>query len=172
MTVSYTTEAKLPLLDSGSGNAGAVFNGVLYEIDAMGGFVTLEEGEALSDYDLVYMAMDGKAYKAKADDLNKMPIIGIATTATDGTDRKIQVYGWIENVGWSWNIGHKLYLSADTAGGIVEAPPNYKQLIGYAKTATKMLILPDRTAGVDGSENPVVDDNGDIVTYDHEMVVY
>jgi hypothetical protein len=160
MALSYTTHQKFPLLDTGGNNWGAIINAALTAMDA-GREITLEAGENISQYDAVYVKSDGKIYKAKADSASTMPAIGICPYAiTSGNDGKIRVVGWIQNAGWAWTIGAKLYLSNSTAGGLTETAPALPQSVGVAITANTIIIDPQREA-----------ERGDIIAVNHEIIV-
>ncbi len=145
MTISYTDEMKLALLDSGSGNWGAVINGLLTLVDA-GYEVTLNAGADLSaaQYKVVYIDASNSMQLAKADADATMPAVGILpNNVAVGIDGKVRVSGWINNGGWTWTVGAKLYVSAGTAGALTETAPSPRaQCIAIAKTATKILIIP------------------------------
>ncbi len=140
---TFTSEAKYELPDAGSSNWSAVLNANFTSIDA-GREITLNAGETLAQYNAVYIKSDGKIWKAKADSQTTLPAIGILPEAiTSGVDGKIRTFGWITNAGWSWTPGQKLYVSSATAGAITATKPTaYPQVIGIAKTATKILIVP------------------------------
>jgi len=144
MTISYTDEQKFALLDTGGGNWGAVINGALTAMDA-GREITIEAGENIAQYDAVYIKpVDGKIYKAKADSFSTMSAIGIASNAiTSGNQGKVRTLGWINNAGWSFTAGDIIYLDAATAGAVTATAPDKSQIIGTAKTTTKILIIPE-----------------------------
>lgn len=99
-------------------------------------------GEALSQYDAVYLKSDGKFWKAQADG-TKQPCLGIAIEAAsaDATVR-IQRIGDITNAGWSWStVGGKVYLDASTAGDLTEtAPSENAQVVGIVLSATELWL--------------------------------
>ena len=155
MTISYTEEAKYPLLDDGGRNWGSVINGVLEDLDA-GREVTLNAGETLKKHDLVCMkSTDGKMYKADCDDLTLSPPIGFVTTDTaSGTDGKVRGFGWIDfEASWavadslSYAHGQLIYCDS-TAGRISSNRPKNAIVIGKVKEdtdasfITKMFINP------------------------------
>ena len=140
---TFSEEQKFELPDSGSSNWDAVLNAIFTSIDS-GREVTLNAGQVLAQYDAVYIKSDGKIWKAKADSLTTLPAIGLIPTAiASGVDGKVRTLGWITNVAWSWTPGQKLYVSDATAGAITSTKPSVNpQIIGIAKTATKILIIP------------------------------
>ena len=98
-------------------------------------------GEAVAQYDALYLESDGKVYQAQADG-SQQPCIGLAVAAADtDEDVRIQREGAITNAGWSWTIGGAVYLSASTPGGLTQTPtaPD-RQYVGYALTATTLVI--------------------------------
>ncbi len=157
MAISYTEEMKLALLDSGSGNWGAVQNGLMTSIDA-GYEITLTADEDLSagQYKVIYIDSSDKMKLAKADADATMPAIGLLPNNVDNAvEGKVRVSGWIENGGWAWTPGALLYLSASTAGALTETKPTKAQVIGVAKTATKILIIPNLRMSI--TETRIID---------------
>lgn len=141
MAISYTEEAKFAKLDSGSGNWGAVINGVYTQVDA-GYELTLIAGETLAKHEAVYLkASDGKIYKADSDDLTKMPAIGITPAAIiNGQEGKVRTLGWIDyddtgRTALAATRGDIIYVSGTTGELTVTRPAN-AQIFGYAKTTT------------------------------------
>lgn len=88
---------------------------------------------------------DGKFYKALAN-ITRQPSWGLAVEAgsADGQIR-IQRIGPITNAGWSWTPGKYIYLSDITPGALTQTPPadgREIQIMGFAETATKVLLNP------------------------------
>lgn len=165
MAISYTDEQKFPILDTGGSNWGAVVNSALTDMDA-GREVTLTANEALSQYEVVCFDLDGGMVKAKADVPTTMPAIGILPNdVSDAAEGKVRTFGWINNAGWSWTIGLPVYLSAITAGALTQTKPARPQVIGIAKTATKILIIPRLPELVPICNNDRVICNNDQVVY-------
>ncbi len=99
-------------------------------------------GETVAAYQALYLAADGKWYKAQADG-TKQPAQGLAVESGDADD-EIRIYrlGEAENEDWTWTIG-PVYLDADTAGALTQTrPARYPQLIGYAVSATVLYLFP------------------------------
>lgn len=156
MSVAYSEEQKFPLMDSGGGNSGAIFNSVLVDMDA-GRELAFTAGEALEAFDAVYIdpAM-GKVKKADASALTTMPAIGIvpADVANDAAG-KVRMFGWIDyddtaKTALAATRGDIMYLS-EVAGELIVTAPTIPQIIGIAKTTTadhitRILIIPELIA--------------------------
>jgi len=117
-------------------------------------------GETVTAYQALYLkASDSKWWKAQADG-TKQPCHGIAVEGGSGTIR-IHRMGEITNAGWAWGtIGGPIYLDPSSAGALTQTKPLANvQIIGYAITATKMLvlILPDIPYEVDRGDPAAVD---------------
>lgn len=82
-------------------------------------------GEALAKGDIVYMKVDGKVWKAKADaDLTSV-VLGLAATAVSAdASVGIILIGKLTNSTWSFTIGEQLWLSPTIAAGLTETPPS------------------------------------------------
>ncbi len=144
MAISYSEESKFPLLDTGSGNSGAVFNGVLEQVDA-GWEITLNAGEEIKAGDIVYLKSDGKMWQADGTDIAKMPVIGIAPNdVAISQDGKVRVRGWIDyddtnRTAFAATRGNEIYPAAivgDYAEITVTKPATFTQILGYCKTTT------------------------------------
>jgi hypothetical protein len=100
-------------------------------------------GETVVAYEALYLeAVDSKWYKAQADGILQ-PCHGLAIEGGDDTDEiRIHRMGEIINAGWAWGtIGGPIYLDPTTPGALTQTPPGSNvQLIGYALSATKMLV--------------------------------
>lgn len=94
---------------------------------AGGGVASLiaTSGEALAQGDIVYMKVDGKVWKAKADaDLTSVAL-GLASTAVSAdASVNIILLGELTYSTWSLTIGEQLWLSPTTAGGLTDSPPS------------------------------------------------
>jgi microcystin-dependent protein len=111
--------------------------------DAMQTYFEATAGEAISQYDAVYLESDGKVYQALDDATPQWPCLGIAieAAAADATIR-IQRVGVMTNAGWSWTVGAKIYLDGSTPGALSESEStNTVQVVAIAISATKILIL-------------------------------
>ena len=82
-------------------------------------------GETVSAYEALYLASDGKYYKAQANGA-KQPVIGLAIESGILDDEiRIQRIGPMVNVSWSFsNLGSPVYLDPSTSGGITETKPD------------------------------------------------
>ena len=141
MTASYTGEAKFPLQDNGGGNWGAVQNGMLADVDA-GDWLRFTAGEAITAFSAVYLKSDGKIYLADADDIAKLPVVGIAPYAiTIAEEGRILRSGWVDYDDTDYTAlaadeNDVVYVSG-TAGELTTAMPSgTAQVFGYAKTVT------------------------------------
>lgn len=101
----------------------------------------LEAGETLARGEAVYLASDGKAYRARADGI-RQPCIGLAVeSAAAGSQVRIARSGDLTSPAWSWAVGAALYLSRTLLGGLqAEAPADNIQYIGYALDPTTVVI--------------------------------
>jgi hypothetical protein len=98
-------------------------------------------GETVVAYEALYLeAVDSKWYKAQADGILQ-PCHGLAIEGGDDTDEiRIHRMGEVINAGWAWTAG-PIYLDPTTPGALTQTPPGSNvQLIGYALSATKMLV--------------------------------
>jgi hypothetical protein len=103
-----------------------------------------DSGQALTQWDAVYLKSDGKWWKAKADAAATMPALGLAIEAAAGADVAVRVQrvGLVTNAGWSWTAGQLLYVSGATAGALTATPPaNYAQPVGIAASATTAFLF-------------------------------
>lgn len=168
MGLTYTTQQKFPLLDSGGNNWGAIINAALMAMDA-GREITIEAGENISQYEVVYISTDGKMYKAKADSASTMPAVGICPYAvTSGNDGKVRVVGWIQNGSWSFTAGDKIYVSSGTAGALTANKPAINPMFfGIALTSDTIIIDPQREA-----ERGDILCNNEQVMVNNEKVLY
>lgn len=100
-------------------------------------------GETVTAYQpLCFAPADSKWYKAKADG-TLQPAHGLALEGGDEDDEvRIHRMGKITNLGWNWaSLGEPIYLHPNTAGALTQTPPaSNKQVIGYALSATSMLV--------------------------------
>ena len=101
-------------------------------------------GETVTAYQALYLkAADSKWYKAQANGA-KQPCQGLAVEGGDASDEiRIHRMGEIINAGWAWaTVGGAIYLDPSTVGALTQTPPSANiQVIGYALSATKMLVM-------------------------------
>ena len=102
-------------------------------------------GEAVTIGDALYIAANGKAYKAQANAAATSRVIGCSNTVANADEAiKIVTDIAVTKVGWSLVVGDKYYLSPYTAGGITSVPPtvtgHYLVPMGVANTATQLAI--------------------------------
>jgi len=99
-------------------------------------------GEAISQYDAVYLESDGKYDQAQADG-TQQPCAGLAIegAALDAAFR-FQRIGPLTNTGWSWGtVGAKIYLDPSTPGALTDTKPTqYAQMVGTVLSATSIFI--------------------------------
>jgi len=118
-------------------------------------------GETVTAYQPLYLkVVDGKWYKAKADGILQ-PCLGLAIEGGDALDEiRIHRMGEIINAGWAWaTIGGPIYLDPSTAGALTQTPPAENiQIVGYALSATKMLVMIE-AVGVGASAVSLTEDN-------------
>ena len=102
-----------------------------------------QAGEALSQFETVYLADDGKWYKTDATEFeSSWGQIGIAIDAIgSGATGRVQVAGKVTNPGWSLTPARSIYLS-DTPGAIDHTPGTIQRMAGVALTSTSFLISP------------------------------
>jgi len=141
MTISYTSEGKFPLLDTGASNWGAVINGVLEQLDK-GIELSFIAGENLLQYDTVYIFSANIVKKAYAGGAGTKPAIGLAlSAAVSSAPVKVRVWGWVDYDDTAFgdlgaSAGNTIYL-ANIAGKLTITPyTDYPQVVGIAKTAT------------------------------------
>jgi hypothetical protein len=101
-------------------------------------------GETVLAYQPLYFkSSDLKWYKAQANGV-KRPAQGIAVEGGGSSDViRIHRMGEIVNLLWAWSsVGSPIYLSPDVLGELTQMPPiTERQLMGYALSATKMLVI-------------------------------
>jgi hypothetical protein len=107
-------------------------------------------GENVDQYDAVYIASDGLAYKAKGDQIHQ-PAIGLVIEEGLITEENIRVQriGPIINSAWSWAPGKAVYLSSAVLGGLSQdvVTPR-RQFMGIPISGTALILfgLIDREA--------------------------
>jgi len=107
-------------------------------------------GEAIAEYEAVYLESDGKFDLAMADG-TQQPCLGLAIEAAvlDDTFR-YQRTGPMINAGWAWGtIGAKVYLDAGTPGDLTDSiPASNAQIIGIVLSATSIYITISMTGTI------------------------
>jgi len=84
-------------------------------------------------------------------------IAWVSGTAYISNEIRIHRMGEIINAGWAWaTIGAPIYLDPTTAGELTQTPPDENsQIIGYALTATNILVMIEPIAAAGGGTNIV-----------------
>lgn len=180
MSIDYTEEARLALLEGGSSNWGAVMAGVLEQLDK-GLELTFVFGDTVVGEEVMYLSpLDGKVYKSVSDDLTKLPPIGFAPNAvTAGQTGKIRWFGWIDvdtsysyGADMSFDYGECVYVDS-VAGRVTKIRPQNASLVGFVKIAqdasynSRILIAPSLCLPkITQMWNFVIDDLGQSVSID------
>jgi len=106
-------------------------------------------GEALTQWDAVYLKSDGKFWKAKADSATTAPAAGVAIAAADA-DAAVTILVWgffRDDGGATLTVGGLMYLSGATAGLLTSTAPStagYQvQIIGLALAAQIRAVWPN-----------------------------
>lgn len=102
-------------------------------------------GEAVTIGDVLYLATNGKAYKAQANANITSKVVGCSNkTASQDEAIKIITIGAVTNPSWTLLTSDIYYLSPYVAGAITSTPPslagNYLVPVGIAITATQLAI--------------------------------
>lgn len=109
-------------------------------------------GENVAFGDVLYLKFsDGKWWKARADSYTTTPAARMAlATITANNSGPLLIEGNVRNDSWSF-AANKVYLSAATAGAMTTTQPsttgNQLQVLGVAKTSTKMYFKPQSDVG-------------------------
>lgn len=142
MAISYTSEAKLPLLDTGSSNWGAVANAIYTQID-QGYELNFTAEEELLQYDAVFISDENKASKADANNAAKRPAMGIALTAAIATaEVQVLMFGWLDYddtaLGGALGASNNDIIYLGTTAGQLSTTPDtdYPEVMGIAKSDT------------------------------------
>lgn len=101
-------------------------------------------GEAIDEYEAVYLKPDGKYWLAQADG-TAQPCIGLSVDSGIADEAgRVQRVGPITNSGWAWaTIGGYVYLDPTTPGALTQtAPGSGVQVIGIADSATTIYLYP------------------------------
>jgi hypothetical protein len=132
------------------------------DVEAKDLVIETTAGEALSARDACYISTaDGKAYKCDANDTAKLGFKGIAQEAAVlNAAVNIVPPGCVVN-GFSALTRGTYYLS-DTAGAIQTTPGTYSVQVGFAISATALLVNPGKiraagtgTVGSSSGSNPI-----------------
>ncbi|MCJ7747921.1 MAG: hypothetical protein MUP27_09260 [Desulfobacterales bacterium] len=118
-------------------------------------------GETVLAYQAVMQKSDTKWYKAKADG-TLQPCQGLAVEGGGDTD-EIRIHRMGELLDENGDpvdilsgatAGAPVYLDPDTAGALTQTPPSDNvQIIGYALTATNLLVIIEPVATAEGGTN-------------------
>lgn len=116
--------------------------------DVIHSHIKITAGEAIAQYDAVYLETDGKYDKALADG-TQQPAIGLALQSAVLDDEiLIQRIGPITDVSWTWaTVGAKVYLDATTPGALTDVKPANVQMVGIVLSATSIFIWIDNMEG-------------------------
>lgn len=138
----YTTDNNILKLPTGAVDWLAAYNAFVDTVER-GRSISALAGEAITQYQAVYIkAADSKAYKAK--NLDNYAGIAIASYGA-GSTGYYQTDGTITNAGWAFTVGSYVYVDSVTPGLVTATMPVSNALpVGYALTATKILLLPTR----------------------------
>ena len=124
----------------GNPSADDTFNGISAYMQA---------GEAVEEYDLVYVHSDGKVKEADADAAGTMPVIGIAVNdIANEADGTILLHGYVRVNSWNWTPGQLLYASTTTGGITATAPSgsgDQVQVVAVAVNADTIYFNPSLT---------------------------
>ena len=128
-----------------------VFTGKLdyYDSTTESGKSTVTLGENCSALKAVYIASDGKAYKASANSsINEAQVFGITIRAGNINDTvEVITYGVLNDASFSFTIGQELYLK--TLGNFDQVDPMlsgmvFNKVIGFGLNAGSIFISPSR----------------------------
>ena len=104
-------------------------------------------GEGLVFGDFCYLKLDGKYWKADADDIATMPITAMAAESIDAdASGNFLMWGYARDDTWNWTVGGIIYGST-TAGAANQSQPSgdadIVQALGIATHADRMFFNPD-----------------------------
>ena len=185
MAVTYTEESKYPLMDTGSGNWGAVINSMLSDVDA-GAEITVQAGETIGQYDAIRLGEVNYAVGGVDAPNDHFIVTGVDLTAVLIVGNKIYVTGSTGNDG-TWEIESLTLNGADTevyvTGDITDATVDgtirtiwmYKAQADMAAHMPAVGIAPAAVA--DGANGKVrrfgwIDDNATAWDYTAGLVMY
>lgn len=103
-------------------------------------YIEVVLGEAVSAYTAIYVNINGKAFKAKADG-TRVPCVGVTVEGGSALDTiRAQRVGPIINGAWAFTeIGKVACLSAVTKGVVTDSAPVIgRQILGVVMSATKI----------------------------------
>lgn len=99
-------------------------------------------GELLSALCAVYEAPNGQVNLASSGEADQVfAVLGITlTSAVAGQPVNVQRAGVVEDAGWAWTEGQRVFLAAN--GALTQTAPEhgYDVLIGVALSATRLLL--------------------------------
>lgn len=99
-------------------------------------------GETVAAKVPIYIASDGKGYKAQANRV-KVPAMGLTIEAGILNDEvRVQRIGPITDVGWTWTVPKPVFLSPTVPGGLTQTRPSLDrmQLMGIPVSATILIL--------------------------------
>ena len=107
-------------------------------------FILITLGETVAISEALYLAEDGKWYKAKGD-VQRQPSWGLAVDAGNINDQiRMQRVGPFADGSWTWTVGRPIWLSPTTPGGLTQSEPVANaQFMGMAYSTTIILLAPD-----------------------------
>ena len=115
--------------------------------DVIHSHIEATAGEAIAQYDAVYLESDGKYDKALADG-SQQPAMGLALESASLDDAfRLQRIGPLTNAGWTWvTVGARVYLDGTTPGALTDVKPGSDvQMIGIVLSTTSIFIWIDPT---------------------------
>jgi hypothetical protein len=117
----------------------------LQDRQGSGVILALDYGELLTRGDPVYLAADGTAKRADANDATKFPAIGLALAEAAMGSHQVLLTGTYRDDSFAFTVGQLIYLS--TSGGLTNTQPaatdDAVQICGLALTATKIAWQPN-----------------------------
>jgi hypothetical protein len=123
--------------------------------------ITGTAGEALSQFDVVYLDSVSSAFKKAENDAtaSQADAVGIVVQAggiSNASTGLIQLFGYVKNTSWTWSVGNTLYVNT-TPGGLSAAPPTapgtYTKSVGFALSATEIYFSPSLGFETDASSS-------------------
>jgi len=105
-------------------------------------------GETVTVYKALYLKTDDSKWWLAQADGAKQPCHGLAVEGGDADDEiRIHRMGEVINAGWAWaTVGGPIYLDPSTPGALTQTKPSANvQIVGYALSATKMLVMIEAT---------------------------
>ncbi len=144
MTISFTTNNNLELVDATTVDIFAAINANFQLLDVVAGRASALAGVALAAFVPVYVDATGKFQLADntRTPSSATPTVGITETSfANGASARAVFLGLVTNPAWAWAAGGKVYVGAvaGTLTQVANAAP-----IGIAMSATTVLLLPSR----------------------------